>query len=1524
MRQFDDMCPTVFGVGMGHQSQNSWTEDAHSRPVSQDNAPTVADWMQTVLGRAPQGPARVDGAQPHATDVPPQTPDGSDNGNKLQSRLAAIAQNIKTLESQVAETSAPVPQTTMAGRPKAPDSMDAPYQPAPIDPLEALRRRKRELEKGVARTTTVQSSDEGLGTAPGEKYPFMENQAKPSAGQTDWPVGHRDTAMIDHNRPVDTPNSMGDGHAQGAWERLSARLDHQFDRITQAIGDVRVLAQSNVDEQAALQGRVTALQSQLEAHPDGNAHAFHNAAMEQLSNQVRAVQDAISAMPKPEAMRSLEEGYNHVLARLDALKTVDMPSDRIDALYNDVDALRGVLDTLGGADTASLLGEMRTLIERLEQNPHVQADNLAETLASIQELSARGNDDHNSAQFQQAMGAVVERLVALEARIEALASGDNDQTVSRHLDTIQSEMERLSSFRDEIHGLTSVLDSMRLEMQSVAPPTDMSEINQRFAALDRIEEMMGGFADHVAGLSQRLAELDSRLSDQSDLAQEVAALSRELSAFQTAMPVREIEHALLDLTGRVTSLQEDSGAESFGMAVKQLGERVESCLNAVPSTDAIIDALEARIGGYIEGSIQPLFTRLEGLDKRLDGIQSTISVQDGPLIDHIAERLDVLVAAMPTARAEQALVSLETSLSELNARQAASGLVSREEVERLHTELARARASVELGTNRDLQRAIVDQVSHLADRFDLARNSGNADLLPEIESQVTALAERVHALGLFESPQQHQLSDDVAKKIGQHLGEVAPSPAMEDLRTDLSALRQNAVAQDERMQGTLKDVHKALETVLDRMNALESDDRAARHLAVDAGTDIGNRQKPDEVSVAPLGPLPEFDLPSPEVDALGDMPPAIEVTPPPIDPPEQPKTIDQDDPRPAPGDAQNLIKQLSGALVVPSESTQTSDEEPESSSDARSPGLSSTAADQRASFIAAARRAAQAAALQAGGVEPNRGSSTPSNPAVSKMSDLLGTKEVAKEPEQKIDPSWDDSKRPQGDHGQYPGEEGSGTNNSPLEALDEAARKARATDREAIIQAESKKRGVSRVVVLAAILLVLCAGLLAINWISSSEDLSAQVGAPSAPVETPAAEGSAIEDEDASAADSQTGDGDPSVALTPSTDEGSAAVGTTTTERESDQFGSETAFSGGFQREGGPVMVETPEPPVGMPASDGVSDQIDSASAEQNGGLTEPAPMDDTAAPQLSAEDLGPLLNLPVPSLPAATANVLPVAIGSPRLRVAAERGDAAAAFEVATRFMDGRVVQQDLNAAAHWYGRAADQNVAPAAYRLGSFYEQGRGVGRDRNAAIAWYERAALGGNPRAMHNLAVMAADGSSGSPDFARAAAWFTVAANRGLPDSQFNLAVLYARGMGVERDLMESYKWFALAANAGDGEAVGRRDEVAAVLGDEALALATARVDNWRPIPVDNRSVIVELPPGGWDDTPVRAQVAPNSGLIAEAQALLAQRGYDPGPADGMVGPRTSEAVRAFRQSVGLGDSQQIDQALIDALRAGATL
>jgi localization factor PodJL len=232
--------------------------------------------------------------------------------------------------------------------------------------------------------------------------------------------------------------------------------------------------------------------------------------------------------------------------------------------------------------------------------------------------------------------------------------------------------------------------------------------------------------------------------------------------------------------------------------------------------------------------------------------------------------------------------------------------------------------------------------------------------------------------------------------------------------------------------------------------------------------------------------------------------------------------------------------------------------------------------------------------------------------------------------------------------------------------------------------------------------------------------------------------------------------------------------------------------------------------------------------------------------------------SLPRPATP--LGDKLPASIGGPALRAAALSGDAAADYEVGTRFADGHGVPRSNEAAALWFERAAKQGLAPAQFRLGGFYEKGIGVKKDLVAARDLYLAAAGKGNGKAMHNLAVLYAEGIDGPADYANAAHWFREAADHGVTDSQYNLGILYARGTGVTQNFAESYKWFTLAAIQGDQDAAKKSDEVAARLDQQSLAAAQLAVKTWTAKPQPDDAINVKAPAGGWDATANAAPAA----------------------------------------------------------------
>ena len=222
-------------------------------------------------------------------------------------------------------------------------------------------------------------------------------------------------------------------------------------------------------------------------------------------------------------------------------------------------------------------------------------------------------------------------------------------------------------------------------------------------------------------------------------------------------------------------------------------------------------------------------------------------------------------------------------------------------------------------------------------------------------------------------------------------------------------------------------------------------------------------------------------------------------------------------------------------------------------------------------------------------------------------------------------------------------------------------------------------------------------------------------------------------------------------------------------------------------------------------------------------------------------------------------------------LKAAADGGDPLAAYEMATRYLEGRGVAISATEAAKWYQRAADAGIAPAQYRLGSLYEKGTGVLRDYERARRLYERAGEAGNAKAMHNLAVMYAQGqATPRPDYKTAAQWFRRAAEHGVADSQYNLGILYARGLGVDQSLAESYKWFALAAAGGDQDAGKKRDEVAARLDPQTLVAARLAVQTFSARTEPDAAVKVAAQ-AEWADPPAAPAAQPARPAPRRAQS-----------------------------------------------------
>ena len=134
--------------------------------------------------------------------------------------------------------------------------------------------------------------------------------------------------------------------------------------------------------------------------------------------------------------------------------------------------------------------------------------------------------------------------------------------------------------------------------------------------------------------------------------------------------------------------------------------------------------------------------------------------------------------------------------------------------------------------------------------------------------------------------------------------------------------------------------------------------------------------------------------------------------------------------------------------------------------------------------------------------------------------------------------------------------------------------------------------------------------------------------------------------------------------------------------------------------------------------------------------------------------------------------------------------------------------------------------------------------------------------------------------------------------------------HLQGLGVLQDFVEAHKWFNLAASRGAEGALEERDALGERMTADERAEAQKLARQWRPGGGATESA------AAGTRTP-SATPKPPPEAIREAQALLKGLGYRPGPTDGVWGPRTGNAYRAFLRDSGMPPGEMLE---LDALLA----
>jgi hypothetical protein len=180
--------------------------------------------------------------------------------------------------------------------------------------------------------------------------------------------------------------------------------------------------------------------------------------------------------------------------------------------------------------------------------------------------------------------------------------------------------------------------------------------------------------------------------------------------------------------------------------------------------------------------------------------------------------------------------------------------------------------------------------------------------------------------------------------------------------------------------------------------------------------------------------------------------------------------------------------------------------------------------------------------------------------------------------------------------------------------------------------------------------------------------------------------------------------------------------------------------------------------------------------------------------------------------------------------------------------------------------------------------------------AAIVSLQEAAGRGDAEAQFELAVAYEKGLRVNQDTAWAARWYGRAAFRGHSEAQYKYASL--KLAGARQDLSGAYRWLTIAALQGHGKADEARAKLELRLSIDQLYREQAWTAAFEPA--------TTVSP--WDPPTVEF-----------LQNKLTEFGYDPGPADGFMGPRTTAALENYKKDRGWTATKHLSEDLLQIIR-----
>jgi localization factor PodJL len=597
----------------------------------------------------------------------------------------------------------------------------------------------------------------------------------------------------------------------------------------------------------------------------------------------------------------------------------------------------------------------------------VKSDPLTQTGAELKSTSSR-----------RSLGEAIAQIARRQRDLEAPASDAAAWTEAR-ADTAPSGLLGRPASQGDIVALAGKIDDVRREVLerrvAPAPPCDLDKLHAEIAHMST--------ALHDLATQGSVASLENSIRM---LAQEIE-VSRSEGANETDLRplerlVAELRHGLAEIDPRTTIAGLESEIRALGSRLDDFGRpEVDkgAFLQMLQQTQEIRDLLTAAASR--QAPVEKIEQQVAQLARALDRQQQNAALPNNGYA--AAAVTDELRTFFNDSAQSTALEKIEERLKALAAQIEEAALAARDghrySALEDHIDRVREELSARIAENTNAQagtRPLEDLVRGLAEKFEAVRApNSDARAFEALERQIGELAARLDrsSTGLSSLPHLEQVIGDLFAKLEtmrqaaleaaetaarnttreslrealaqgafEHRQTAAgPGGSHEEVTRELAELRDLQDAADRRTHTTLNAVHETLEKVVDRLALLEDE--------------LGDARLDPGQSTLASGPAPSFSRPTrsePHVEpALLDARGTAAA--------EKPR-LEARGPKRRSEDQEDFLIEPGRGFPGRGDKEPASPTDKKRKSD-RPAGAVDSAVTGRADFIAAARRAAQAA-----------------------------------------------------------------------------------------------------------------------------------------------------------------------------------------------------------------------------------------------------------------------------------------------------------------------------------------------------------------------------------------------------------------------------------------------------------------------------------------------------------------------------------------------------------------------------------